>query len=174
MCVSIAFLTESQPNSRMSKFSQVNLPIGVERIKQIIPHRFPFLLLDRITEIGEDSIKGLKNVTANEAFFQGHFPEVFIMPGVLIVEAIAQLACVHQLLIEESNTNTKIGVFAGIDQARFKTPVFPGDKLDLEASIMWSRRGVGRCKGQASVDGKIAFSGELAFALIEQKSLNAL
>jgi len=156
----------------MSKFSQVKLPIGVERIKQIIPHRFPFLLLDRITEISEDSIKGFKNVTANEAFFQGHFPEVFIMPGVLIVEAVAQLSCVHQLLIEESNT--KIGVFAGIDQARFKTPVFPGDKLDLEASIIWNRRGVGRCKGQASVDGKIAFSGELTFALIEQNSLNAL
>lgn len=156
----------------MAQFSDIKLPIGAEALKKIIPHRYPFLLVDRVTEITDLNIKGYKNVTIGEQFFQGHFPQIAIMPGVLIIEAVAQLACIHQLVLEESKS--KIGVFAGVDDARFKTPVYPGDKLELEAWFMWNRRGVGKCKGQASVDGKIAFSGELTFALIEQSSLNPL
>ncbi len=150
--------------------STITLPFGSEEIKKIIPHRYPFLLVDRITELRDDYVKGYKNVTCNEEFFQGHFPTKAIMPGVLIVEAIAQIVCVSELL-KENDRDKKYGIFAGIDGARFKNPVFPGDKLELEAWILWSRRGVGKCKGQASVDGKICFTGELTFAMVDGSNL---
>lgn len=143
--------------------------LTVEDIKKIIPHRYPFLLIDRITEVRDGYVKGYKNVSINEPFFQGHFPEVPIMPGVLIVEALAQISCVCEMIKEENKG--RIGIFVGIDQVKFKKPVFPGDKLDLEASLLWMRRGVGKCQAKASVNGEICCSGELAFALVDKKEI---
>lgn len=153
----------------MIDYASLKLPMDSEEIKKIIPHRYPFLFVDRITHLEETYVKGYKNVTVNDSFFQGHFPQKAVMPGVLIVEALAQIVCVSEILKEEDKN--KIGMFAGIDQVRFKSPVLPGDKLDLEAWVLWSRRGVGKCKAQASVDGKICCVGELSFALVNQADI---
>ena len=104
--------------------------LNIDEIKKIIPHRYPFLLVDRITEleVGKKAV-GIKNVTVNEPFFQGHFPEYPIMPGVLIVEAMAQVGAVAMLSVEENKG--KIGVFAGIDKVKFKREVRPGDTLRM-------------------------------------------
>ncbi len=149
-----------------NKLSQI---LTVQDIKNFIPHRYPFLLVDRITEARDGFVKGYKNVSINEPFFQGHFPDVPIMPGVLIVEALAQIACLSEMMKEENKG--LIGVFVGMDKVKFKKPVFPGDKLDLEASLLWVRRGVGKCKGLAFVDGQLCCSGELAFALIKKEEI---
>ncbi len=154
----------------MTDFSTLKLPLMTEDIKKLIPHRYPFLLIDRITEITESSIKGYKNITIGESFFQGHFPETPVMPGVLIIEALAQISCLHEMLKEEES-HTKVGLFAGIDSARFRNPAYPGDKLELEATILWTRKGIGRCKAVASVDNKICFEGELTFALVDKNSI---
>lgn len=137
-------------------------------IQNIIPHRFPFLLIDRIEEVepGKRAV-GIKNVTVNEPFFQGHFPGNPIMPGVLIVEALAQVGCVAMLTLEENKG--KLGVFAGIDQIRFRQQIVPGDVLRLEVEILALKRGIGKGKVVASVGDKIAAEGELMFALIEPK-----
>jgi 3-hydroxyacyl-[acyl-carrier-protein] dehydratase len=153
----------------MIDYASFKLPLNSEEIKNIIPHRYPFLLVDRITHLEDGYVKGYKNVTINDNFFEGHFPEKAVMPGVLIVEALAQTVCVSEILKEENKG--KIGLFAGIDGVRFKSPVLPGDKLDLEAWTLWSRRGIGKCKAQASVDGKICCVGELTFALVNQADI---
>lgn len=137
-------------------------------IQNIIPHRYPFLLVDRIEELepGKKAV-GIKNVTANEYFFQGHFPGNPIMPGVLIVEALAQVGCVAILALEENKG--KLGVFAGIDGVRIRKQVVPGDVLRLEAEVIAMKRGIGKAKVAAYVDGKIAVEGEIMFALVEGK-----
>ncbi|MFN5539890.1 MAG: 3-hydroxyacyl-ACP dehydratase FabZ [Candidatus Melainabacteria bacterium] len=155
----------------MFDFSTLKLPFNVEQIQKIIPHRYPFLLVDKITDLDGNYAKGYKNISISDPVFQGHFPEKAIFPGVLIIEALAQLSCVSEILKEGNNGCNKIGLFAGIDSARFKKPVFPGDRLDLEIWMLWSRRGVGKCKAQASVDGEIAFIGELAFALVDKETI---
>ena len=138
--------------------------IDVNKIREIIPHRYPFLLIDRITYL-EPGLKaiGYKNVTTNEPFFQGHFPGNPIMPGVLIVEALAQLGCVAMLVKEEYKN--MIGLFAGIDSARFKKPVVPGDKLDLSVELLKLKGPIGKFKGEAKVDGQLACEAEVLFAL---------
>lgn len=135
-----------------------------KEIREILPHRYPFLLVDKITELepGKRAV-GIKNVSANEPFFQGHFPEYPIMPGVLIVEALAQTAGIAVAVLEENKG--KLGVFAGIDSMKFKNQVLPGDVLVLEADILLSKLGLTKAKVKATVDGKIAAEGEIKFVL---------
>ncbi len=138
--------------------------LTTQEIMAIIPHRYPFLLIDRIVELepGRRAV-GEKLVTIGEPYFQGHFPDFPIMPGVLIIEALAQTACVAALSLPEYQG--KIGLFAGIDNARFKRPVRPGDTLRLEISLDKMRRGIGRGTGIATVDGHVVCTAEMLFAL---------
>lgn len=143
------------------------LPLYVEDIKKLIPHRYPFLLVDRITDLEPgQSAKGFKCVSANEPFFEGHFPNRPLMPGVLIVEALAQVGAVALMAVPENKN--KLAVFAGIDEVRFKRQVVPGDVLVFEVTIESMRRGIGKGSAVATVNGEIAAKGTLMFALIDQ------
>src|SRR6476646_982138 len=129
--------------------------LNIEQIKEIIPHRYPFLLVDKILEVDEGKrAVGIKNVTANEEFFNGHFPDYPVMPGVLIVEALAQVGAVAMLKKEENKG--RLAFFAGIDNCRFKRQVVPGDQLRLEVEITRLRGTVGKGRAVATVDGEIA------------------
>lgn len=138
--------------------------LGIKEIQEIIPHRHPFLLVDVIEELvpGERAT-GYKCVTYNEPFFQGHFPEMPVMPGVLILEALAQVGSVAMLSLEENKG--KVGFFGGIDKAKFKRKVLPGDKLKLECEIIKRKGPVGIGKAIATVDGKVAASAEMTFMI---------
>ncbi|QIB27555.1 3-hydroxyacyl-ACP dehydratase FabZ [Caloranaerobacter azorensis] len=137
-------------------------------IQKIIPHRYPFLLVDKIIEIeGGKKAVGIKNVTINEPFFQGHFPGNPIMPGVLIVEAMAQVGAVAVLSLEENKG--KLAVFAGIDNARFKKQVKPGDTLRMEVELISFRRGIGKSEAIAYVGDEVACKGILMFALVDNE-----
>lgn len=137
-------------------------------IQNIIPHRYPFLLIDRVLEAepGKRAV-AIKNVTVNEPFFQGHFPGNPIMPGVLIVEALAQTACVAGLLLEENKG--KLGVFTGIDSLKFRRQVLPGDTLRLEAEFLAFKMGMGKARVKATVEGEVAAEGEIKFAMVKPK-----
>ncbi|MBS4218927.1 3-hydroxyacyl-ACP dehydratase FabZ [Bacillus sp. FJAT-49711] len=138
--------------------------LDIQQIKEIIPHRYPFLLVDKIVEIEEgQKVVGIKNVSANEEFFNGHFPDYPVMPGVLIVEALAQVGAVAMLKKEENRG--KIGFLAGLDNCRFKRQVRPGDQLRLEVEIIRVKGPIGRGKGIATVDGELACEAEITFAL---------
>lgn len=138
--------------------------LGAKEIKEIIPHRYPMLLIDRVTEIVDGvSCKGYKNVTINEQFFQGHYPEHPVMPGVLILEALAQVGAVAILSKEENKG--KIPLFAGADKVRWKRQVEPGDRLNLSVEIIKMRGPIGVGRGVASVDGKTACVAEILFAI---------
>jgi len=147
----------------------VELPLDSVAIRKILPHRYPFLLVDRVIEMtpGERAV-GIKNVTANEEFFQGHFPEYPVMPGVLIVEAMAQVGGVALLSLEEHQG--KMALFAGINNVRFKRQVKPGDVLHMEVKLGAFRRGIGTGTATATVDGDIACKGELMFALVPDQT----
>jgi 3-hydroxyacyl-[acyl-carrier-protein] dehydratase len=135
-------------------------------IARIIPHRYPFLLVDRMVELEEGKRGvGLKNVTVNEWFFQGHFPGNPIMPGVLIVEALAQVACVT--LLHGLDAGGKTPLFGGIEAMRFRRPVRPGDQLRLEFELEKMRGPVGKGHVRALVDGKVAAEGTISFALVD-------
>lgn len=138
--------------------------LNIEQIKEIIPHRYPFLLVDKVLELdpGKKAV-GIKNVTMNEPFFQGHFPDYAVMPGVLIVEALAQVGAVSVLSLEENKG--KLAFFAGIDNFRFKEQVRPGDTLVLEVEMTTLRRGIGKGHAVARVGDKVAAEGDLMFAL---------
>ncbi|AEM77689.1 3-hydroxyacyl-[acyl-carrier-protein] dehydratase [Thermoanaerobacter thermohydrosulfuricus] len=136
-------------------------------IRKILPHRYPFLLVDRIIEIEEGKkAVGIKNVTANEPFFQGHFPDNPIMPGVLIVEALAQVAGIAVMNIEEFKG--KLGLFTGIDKCRFKKVVRPGDQLVLEVLIDSIKMGLVKAKGVAKVGDEVVATAELMFIMTEE------
>lgn len=142
--------------------------LDTQQIKEIIPHRFPFLLVDRIIEIEEGKrAVGIKNVTANEEFFNGHFPNYPVMPGVLIVEALAQVSAVI-MLIKEDNRG-KIGLFAGIDNCRFKKQVRPGDQLRLEVEMTRVRGSIAKARAIATIDGEIVCEADVTFALFDHR-----
>lgn len=137
------------------------------QIQDLIPHRYPFLLVDKVIELEEGkSAVGIKNVTANEPYFQGHFPGNPIMPGVLIVEAMAQVGLIALKTQEEYKD--KLGVFAGIDNMRFKEQVKPGDTLRIEVELTAMRRGIGKADGVAYVGEKLAAKGKIMFALVDE------
>lgn len=141
--------------------------IDIQEILDLLPHRYPFVLVDRVLALTPGKhIVALKNVTINEPFFTGHFPGRPVMPGVLIVEAMAQAAGLLSFKTPELKlTRGSIFYFAGIDHARFKRPVQPGDQLQLEAEILQIVRGVGKFKCRATVDGKLAAEGEILAVL---------
>ncbi|MDI9513618.1 MAG: 3-hydroxyacyl-ACP dehydratase FabZ [Clostridiaceae bacterium] len=151
------------------------LRLEANEIRTILPHRYPFLLLDRIIDIrlpSEDAtqiepgmkVLGVKNVTYDEPFFQGHFPGNPIMPGVLIVEALAQCACCGGLILKDNQG--KLGLFTGIDDMKFRKQVTPGDVLELDIEFTAFRRGMGKANARATVDGQVAAEGTIKFAIV--------
>ena len=142
------------------------MELDIDAIKRTIPHRFPFLLVDRIIECepGQMAV-GLKAVSGNEPFFQGHFPDYPLMPGVLILEALAQVAAICVQVMPEYQG--KLGVFAGLDNVRFKRQVRPGDLLRLEVKITKLRMPLGTASAEATVDGQLAARADLMFALTD-------
>jgi 3-hydroxyacyl-[acyl-carrier-protein] dehydratase len=141
--------------------------VDIKEIMELIPHRYPFLLLDRVLEFEENKkIVTIKNVTINEPFFQGHFPGEPIMPGVLIVEAMAQSwGVLHFLSSSDSKANNTDVRFIGIDKCRFRKPVVPGDQLRFELEAIAFKRSIWKFKGSAFVDGKLAAEAELLCAM---------
>ena len=142
------------------------MELNIDQIEQLLPHRYPFLLVDKIVECNPgQSAKGIKCVTANEPFFQGHFPGYKVMPGVLIIEALAQVGAVAILSVPENKG--KLALFGGIKNARFKRQVRPGDVLELECELTAQRGPVGFGTATATVNGKTVCKAELTFALTE-------
>jgi len=141
--------------------------IDINEIKKYIPHRYPFLLVDRILELEEGKrVVGLKNLTVNEPFFPGHFPHSPVMPGVLIIEALAQAAAVLAFKTEGTLPDENSMVyFASVDKVRFKRPVVPGDQLILEAEIVRTIRNIWKFKAIARVDGEVATEAEFMCAI---------
>jgi len=136
----------------------------IEEIMRYLPHRYPMLLVDRILE-AEPGVRvvGLKNVTMNEQFFQGHYPGMPIMPGVLIIEAIAQAGAV--ILLTDPVYEGKVPIIGAIEDVKFKRPVVPGDQLRSEVELLWIRNSIGKIKGTATVDGELVCQIELTFKL---------
>lgn len=138
--------------------------LNIEKIWEIIPHRYPFLMVDRVTEIiGFESIKGYKNITINEQMFQGHFPKAPVFPGVLILEALAQLGAI--LILRKFPPERRMAYFTGIEKARFKRVVVPGDRLDMEVKITRDRDVFVVMEGKAFVDGQLAAQGTMSSIL---------
>ena len=139
------------------------IPLDINGIKEYLPHRYPLLLVDRVldVELGK-RITAIKNVTANEEFFNGHFPHKPVMPGVLMIEAMAQTAAILSFMtMNVKPDENSVVYFVGIDNARFKRPVEPGDQLKMDVEILRVARGIWKYKAVASVDGKVAVEGEL-------------
>jgi beta-hydroxyacyl-ACP dehydratase FabZ len=134
--------------------------MDVNEIREILPHRYPFLLVDRIIELDAEKIVGIKNVTANEPFFNGHFPDFPVMPGVLIVEAMAQTAGVL-VLKSIPDRHSKLVFLVSVDGARFRRPVVPGDQLRIEMSVIRRKGSVAKMAGKAMVDGKVVAEAEV-------------
>jgi beta-hydroxyacyl-ACP dehydratase FabZ len=145
--------------------------IATQKISDILktlPHRYPFLLVDRILDTDNQTyMVGLKNVTINEPFFQGHFPDHPVMPGVLLVEALAQVGVIL-LLTGDQSRNSKLVYFSGIDKCRFRQPVFPGDQLRMEVSVLKQRDRYFKMRGQALVDGNLVVEAELSCSLVDR------
>ncbi len=140
--------------------------LDVEQIRRLIPHRYPFLLVDRILELEPGKrVVGLKNVTVNESFFQGHFPARAIMPGVLIVESMAQVGAV--MVMTMPGNQEKAALLGGLDNVRFRRPVVPGDTLLIEVEMLWIRRDVGRVHAVARVGEETVAEADITFALLD-------
>jgi beta-hydroxyacyl-ACP dehydratase FabZ len=137
-------------------------PLDIQKIMERLPHRYPFLLVDRVLEVEDGKkIRALKNVTINEPFFQGHFPGLPIMPGVLIVEAMAQAGGMLYLLTESVPVDDRVIYFMAIDKVRFRKPVVPGDQLIFEAEILRRRAAAVKMATRAFVDGQMVAEAEL-------------
>jgi len=142
--------------------------LTINEIMKILPHRYPMLLVDRVVEIDEGKrIVGIKNVTANEQFFQGHFPGAPVMPGVLIVEAMAQCSAVL-ILRGIPDRDQKLFLFGGVDKARFRRPVVPGDQLRMECEVLQRRSNTIKVKGTATVDGNVVAEAEMLSIMVER------
>ncbi len=142
--------------------------LTITEIMKILPHRYPMLLVDRIVEMdGPDRVVGIKNVSANEQFFQGHFPGAPVMPGVLIVEAMAQCAAVL-ILSDIPDRERKLFLFGGVDKARFRKPVVPGDQLRLECEVLQRRSNSIRFRGVARVEGAVVAEAEMLSVMVER------
>ena len=144
--------------------------MDLKQIKEIIPHRYPFLLIDKVLELELEPViraVAIKNVTVNEPFFQGHIPDYPVMPGVLVIEALAQTACVAGMMLKENKG--KVPLFTGIDDLKIRRQVVPGDTLKLEAEFTAYRRGVGKVKVRASVEEQTAVEGIIKFAIMDPK-----
>jgi len=140
--------------------------MDIERILEVLPHRYPFLLIDRVLELDSTRVRAIKNVTANESFFVGHFPQKKVMPGVLIVEAMAQAGGVMMLSLAGPQEG-KLIYFTGIDNCRFRRPVVPGDQLVLEVELVARRATVAKMHGRATVNGELVCEADLMSAAVE-------
>jgi 3-hydroxyacyl-[acyl-carrier-protein] dehydratase len=148
---------------------KVTTSIEIDRILQILPHRWPFVLVDRVTlVVANERIVGHKCVTMGEPWFQGHFPQRPIMPGVLILEALAQIGGILAYASEPFDASNSLMYFLGIDKAKFRRPVTPGDRLDLEVHVIHHRTNVWKLKGEASVDGALCAQGELLASVVDR------
>lgn len=148
--------------------SDISSPLLIDEVLRTLPHRFPFVMVDRVLSIEEGTVHALKNVSVNEPFFQGHFPTEPVMPGVLITEALAQtgMFCLHgqQNQMEAGS----VAYLAGIEGARFRRKVIPGDQLHLYAKLEYLRRGLGKTSCRAEVDGEIAAEMSILFAVAKE------
>src|SRR6185437_9431126 len=146
--------------------------LDINEIREILPHRYPFLLVDRIVEMEPDRVVGIKNVTANEPFFQGHFPDFPVMPGVLIIEAMAQAAGVLVLKSMEDRHN-KLVLLVAVENARFRRPVVPGDCLRMEMKVIKRKASVAKMAGVATVDGNVVAEVEVMCKLADREEKRA-
>jgi 3-hydroxyacyl-[acyl-carrier-protein] dehydratase len=142
--------------------------LEIKEIMEILPHRFPFLMVDKILEIEKGKrVVGIKNVTINEPFFQGHYPGFPVMPGVMIAEAIAQVGGV--MMIGSLDADRYIPLLAGFENFKFRKPVMPGDQLRIEVDLVFARGTLGKIRGKALVEGKVVAEGEILFAFVKEK-----
>lgn len=160
----------TKENKKMSSETLDTLNIG--EILSMLPHRYPFLLVDRVEElIKGEYIKAYKNITFNEPFFQGHFPGLPVMPGVLIIEALAQAGGLIVLTSGKVDTEGKVFLFTGIDKVKFRRPVVPGDKLDLTIKNVRNKMHIWKMSAVATVNGEVAAQAEVAAAIVDKESL---
>ncbi len=145
------------------------LSLDIKQIMDLLPHRYPFLLIDKVIDIDRGNAgTGIKNVTMNEPFFQGHFPGNPVMPGVLIVEAMAQTAGVISMLEGDNDAGPKLVYFMSIEKAKFRAPVGPGDTLNMHVSLIRKRGPVGKFRGEARVNGKLVAEAEITAMIVNQ------
>lgn len=139
----------------MTETEKTDVVMDINRIREILPHRFPFLMIDRVIEIDYENLRlvAIKNVTMNEPFFAGHYPDVPVMPGVLQVEAMAQAACIF--LLRKPENEGKVPYFTGIDSARFRRQVIPGDQLRIECELLRLKKRVAKCQCRCLVNGEM-------------------
>ena len=143
--------------------------LDIDQILQILPHRWPFVMVDRVTELVPDEvIRGHKCVSMNEPWFLGHFPQNPIMPGVLVIEALAQIGGILAYASEPFDAEKSLLYFLGIDKAKFRRPVVPGDRVDLEVTVIQHRTNVWKLKGEASVDGTLCAQAELLASVVDR------
>jgi 3-hydroxyacyl-[acyl-carrier-protein] dehydratase len=158
-------MTSATIDPETSETAQELPSLSCQELQEHIPHRYPFLLVDRVTKhVHSTYIEGYKNVTMNEPFFQGHFPEKPIMPGVLQIEALAQLGGI--LFSYTESGHGKLGLFSGIDNVRFRRMVEPGDKLELRVELGQVRKNLAKMKGIATVDGKVVVQADMMFSFM--------
>ena len=143
--------------------------MDVREIQSILPHRYPFLLVDRVIEVSDDKIVAVKNVSMNEPFFQGHFPGHPVMPGVLIIEALAQAAGLLAHRTAKFDPAKQVMYFMAIDKAKFRKPVVPGDQLRLEVTPLRKGGAIWKLRGEAKVDGVVVAEGELLATIADRK-----
>jgi 3-hydroxyacyl-[acyl-carrier-protein] dehydratase len=143
--------------------------LDIRKILTILPHRYPFLMVDRVTSVTAGQvIRGYKNVSINEPYFNGHFPSDPIMPGVLIIEALTQIGGILAYVTDPFDAQGSLMYFLGIDKAKFRHPVRPGDRLDLEVKIVGHHSNVWRLKGEATVDGTLCAEGQMLASVVEK------